>query len=203
GLYTVDVENKAIQVDTFCVHGKPDGYITGIRGKVQCVPESTLEMVATDLERQEMVKEKCFLRFPTLPFIPKEPYDVIDTDYDTFALVSGARDTSFVQIYSRTPNPGKSFIEKYKAILENYGYDANQIVDTPQDCPDTSMGDLEKMMSPRAVRDSMTNTLPIITNEKVRSNGGEPLRLGGSLRLPEMKGMLVDTFKKLFELYRS
>lgn len=46
-----------------------------------------------------MIKEKCYLRFPTLPFIPKEPYDVIDTDYDNFALVSGAKDKSFIQVH--------------------------------------------------------------------------------------------------------
>lgn len=88
----------AIQVDTFCVHGGPDGYITGIRGKVQCLSEEDLEKTETGLERKAMIKEKCYLRFPTLPFIPKEPYDVIATDYDNFALVSGAKDKSFVQV---------------------------------------------------------------------------------------------------------
>lgn len=88
----------SIQVDTFCVHGGPDGYITGIRGKVQCLPEEDVEKNETELEKQEMIKEKCYLRFPTLPFIPKEPYDVIATDYDNFALVSGAKDRSFVQV---------------------------------------------------------------------------------------------------------
>lgn len=88
----------AIQVDTFCVHGGPDGYITGIRGRVQCLNEEDKEKDETDLERQEMIREKCYLRFPTLPFIPKEPYDVIATDYDNFALVSGAKDKSFIQV---------------------------------------------------------------------------------------------------------
>eukprot|EP01018_Ginkgo_biloba_P029896 Gb_16780 [translate_table: standard] len=97
GVYTFDADNRAIQVDTFCVHGSPDGYITGIRGKVQCVGDAELEKEETEVERKEMIKEKCYLRFPTLPFIPKEPYDVIATDYDNFALVSGAKDKSFVQ----------------------------------------------------------------------------------------------------------
>ncbi|PNX62453.1 chloroplastic lipocalin, partial [Trifolium pratense] len=56
-----------------------------------------MEKTETPLEMQEMIREKCFLRFPTLPFIPKLPYDVIATDYDNFALVSGAKDTCFVQ----------------------------------------------------------------------------------------------------------
>lgn len=98
GVYSVDMESSAIQVDTFCVHGGPDGYITGIRGRVQCLAEENLEKSATDLEKQEMIKEKCYLRFPTLPFIPKEPYDVLATDYDTYALVSGAKDRSFIQV---------------------------------------------------------------------------------------------------------
>lgn len=100
GVYTFDREAPAIQVDTFCVHGGPDGYITGIRGKVQCLSEEDLEKSVTDIERQGMIKEKCYLRFPTLPFIPKEPYDVIATDYDNFALVSGAKDNSFVQVFT-------------------------------------------------------------------------------------------------------
>lgn len=98
GIYTFDMAAPAIQVDTFCVHGGPDGYITGIRGKVQCLSEEDKELKQTDLERQEMIKEKCYLRFPTLPFIPKEPYDVIATDYDNYAIVSGAKDRSFVQV---------------------------------------------------------------------------------------------------------
>lgn len=92
------MDAPAIQVDTFCVHGGPDGYITGIRGRVQCLTEEDREKDETDLERQEMIREKCYLRFPTLPFIPKEPYDVIATDYDNFALVSGAKDRSFIQV---------------------------------------------------------------------------------------------------------
>lgn len=98
GVYTFDMATPAIQVDTFCVHGSPDGYITGIRGRVQCLSEEDLQKNATELENREMIKEKCYLRFPTLPFIPKEPYDVIATDYDNFALVSGAKDLSFVQV---------------------------------------------------------------------------------------------------------
>lgn len=98
GVYTFDMAAPSIRVDTFCVHGGPDGYITGIRGNVQCIPEEELEQKQTDLEKQEMIKEKCYLRFPTLPFIPKEPYDVIATDYKTFSLVSGAKDRSFIQV---------------------------------------------------------------------------------------------------------
>lgn len=96
GVYTFDPDTPAIQVDTFCVHGGPDGYITGIRGKVQCLSEEDKDK--NEIEKQVMLAEKCYLRFPTLPFIPKEPYDVIATDYDNYALVSGAKDKSFIQV---------------------------------------------------------------------------------------------------------
>lgn len=98
GVYTFDRETPAIQVDTFCVHGGPDGYITGIRGNVQCLSEEDLEKNETQLYEGKMIREKCYLRFPTLPFIPKEPYDVLATDYDNFSLVSGAKDQSFIQV---------------------------------------------------------------------------------------------------------
>lgn len=97
-MYTYDAKTPSIQVDTFCIHGGPDGYITGIRGKVQCLLEEDKAKEETALEKQEMIREKCYLKFPTLPFIPKLTYDVIATDYDNFALVSGAKDKGFVQV---------------------------------------------------------------------------------------------------------
>ncbi|KAK9092097.1 hypothetical protein Syun_027008 [Stephania yunnanensis] len=187
GIYTFDAKGPAIQVDTFCVHGGPDGYITGIRGKVQCLSEEDLEKKETDLERTEMIKEKCYLRFPTLPFIPKEPYDVIATDYDNFALVSGAKDQSFVQIYSRTPNPGPEFIEKYKSYLANFGYDPSKIKDTPQDCTPMTDNQIAAMMSMSGMQQALTNQFP-------------DLELKGPLALNPFTSVF-DTFKKLLELY--
>ncbi|KAI4308034.1 hypothetical protein L6164_031153 [Bauhinia variegata] len=187
GVYTFDKENPSIQVDTFCVHGGPDGYITGIRGRVQCLPEEELEKNETELEKQEMIREKCYLRFPTLPFIPKEPYDVIATDYDNFSLVSGAKDTSFIQIYSRTPTPGPEFIEKYKAYLADFGYDPNKIKDTPQDCEVKSNSQLAAMMSMSGMQQALTNQFP-------------DLELKGPIELNPFTS-IFDTFKKLLELY--
>ncbi|XP_044472904.1 chloroplastic lipocalin [Mangifera indica] len=187
GVYTFDMEAPSIQVDTFCVHGGPDGYITGIRGKVQCLPEEELENSETDLEKLEMIKQKCYLRFPTLPFIPKEPYDVIATDYDNFSLVSGAKDRSFVQIYSRTPDPGPAFIEKYKSYLVNYGYDPSKIKDTPQDCEVMSNSKLAAMMSMSGMQQALTNQFP-------------DLELKAPIELNPFTS-LFDTFKKLVELY--
>lgn len=186
GVYTIDMAKAAIQVDTFCVHGGPDGYITGIRGRVQCLSEEETDKTETDLERREMIKEKCYLRFPTLPFIPKEPYDVIDTDYDNFALVSGAKDKSFIQIYSRTPNPGEKFIEKYKLVLADYGYDASKIKDTPQDC-EVSDSRLAAMMSMNGMQQALTNQFP-------------DLGLKSSVEFNPFTSVF-DTLKKLVQLY--
>ncbi|XP_021734442.1 chloroplastic lipocalin-like [Chenopodium quinoa] len=187
GIYTFDMKAPAIQVDTFCVHGGPDGYITGIRGKVQCLSEEDKELKETALEKQEMIKEKCYLRFPTLPFIPKEPYDVIATDYDNYAIVSGAKDKSFVQIYSRTPNPGPEFIEKYKNYLADFGYDPNKIKDTPQDCQVMSNSQLASMMSQSGMQQALTNQFP-------------DLELKSSVAFNPFSSVL-ETLKKLLELY--
>lgn len=187
GVYTFNADKPAIQVDTFCVHGGPDGYITGIRGNVQCLSEEDKEKNVTDLEKREMIKEKCYLRFPTLPFIPKEPYDVIATDYDNFALVSGAKDKSFVQIYSRTPDPGPEFIEKYKVYLADFGYDTSQIKDTPQDCEVMSNSKLAAMMSMSGMQQALTNQFP-------------DLELKAPVALDPFTSVL-DTLKKLLQLY--
>ncbi|KAK8966347.1 hypothetical protein KSP40_PGU010351 [Platanthera guangdongensis] len=198
GIYSFDAETSSIEVDTLCVHGGPTGYITGIRGKVQCLSEEDKEKAETDQERLEMVKEKCFLRFPTLPFIPKEPYDVIATDYDNFALVSGAKDKSFVQqlklacgipqfIYSRTPNPGPGFIEKYKSYLADFGYDAGEIKDTPQDCEAMSSDKLSLMTSQPGMKEALTSQFP-------------DLQLKASVAFNPFTSIL-DTLKKLLELY--
>ncbi|KAL6999323.1 hypothetical protein U1Q18_000483 [Sarracenia purpurea var. burkii] len=187
GVYTYNTNARAIQVDTFCVHGGPDGYITGIRGRVQCLSEEGLEKNETDLEKQEMIIEKCYLRFPTLPFIPKQPYDVIATDYDNYSLVSGAKDKGFIQIYSRTPVPGPEFIEKYKSYLANFGYDPSKIKDTPQDCEVMSDNQLAAMMSMDGMQRALTNQFP-------------ELRLSSSIEFNPFTNVF-DTLKKIIELY--
>ncbi|GLT72631.1 hypothetical protein SLA2020_445470 [Shorea laevis] len=187
GLYTFDMETPSIQVDTFCVHGGPNGNITGIRGNVQCLSEEDLEKDETQLERQEMIKGKCYLRFPTLPFIPKEPYDVIATDYDNFSIVSGAKDKSFIQVYSRAPQPGPEFIEKYKAYLADFGYDLSKIKDTPQDCEVMSNSKLAAMMSMPGMQQALTNQFP-------------DLELKAPVALNPFSN-IFDTLKKLVELY--
>ncbi|KAL2941593.1 Chloroplastic lipocalin [Bienertia sinuspersici] len=174
GVYTFDMAVPAIQVDTFCVHGGPDGYITGIRGKVQ--------LIWRDRDDQREVLPA----FPTLPFIPKEPYDVIATDYDNYALVSGAKDRSFIQIYSRTPNPGPEFIEKYKTYLADFGYDPNDIKDTPQDCQVMSNSQLAAMMNQSEMQQALNNQFP-------------DLGLKSSVAFDPFTSV-TETLKKLLEL---
>ncbi|KAL5707565.1 hypothetical protein ACHQM5_018455 [Ranunculus cassubicifolius] len=187
GVYTYNPDIPSIQVDTICVHGSPDGYITGIRGNVQCLSDQDKYKNQTDLEKREMIREKCYLRFPKLPFIPKLPYDVIATDYDNFALVSGSKDKSFIQIYSRNPVPGAAFIEKYKTYLADYGYDPSKIKDTPQDCEVMSDSKLSAMMSMSGMEKTLTNEFP--TLELKSSVAFDPLT------------SVFDTLKKLVQLY--
>lgn len=112
GLYK-KIRFDQLEVSTFCFHGGPNGRLSGITGSVTCADPAALELLPefkTDLEARLRIRVKCVLRFPAVPFVPPEPYNVIRTDYETFALVQGARDFSFVQVYSRTPNPGPEFI---------------------------------------------------------------------------------------------
>lgn len=95
GIYSIREEPASkpglhLDVSTFCVHGSPTGRISGIKGAVTCAdpyPLSLLPEFETTLERQEGIFEKCLLRFPAIPFIPPEPYDVLRTDYTSYALV--------------------------------------------------------------------------------------------------------------------
>ncbi|XP_078432647.1 chloroplastic lipocalin isoform X2 [Wolffia australiana] len=55
GVYTFNPKDAAIMVDTFCAHGAPDGYITGIRGKVQCLADEEMVKTDTDLGGEAMI----------------------------------------------------------------------------------------------------------------------------------------------------
>jgi len=138
GMYGVDQKRNRILVNTFCAHGSPDGKISGIQGVVKCLAPMEDGMM------KEMFLEECKLRFPAVPFIPAEPYDIIATDYKTYALVQGSKDKSFVQIYSRKPKPGTDFIEQKKSMLKERGFDVRDIKNTPQDCDNKMIG---KMMT--------------------------------------------------------
>lgn len=91
------------------------------------------------------------------------------------------------QIYSRTPNPGPQFIEKYKLYLANFGYDPSKIKDTPQDCQAMSSSQLAAMMSMSGMKEALTNQFP-------------SLELKASVEFDPFTSIL-DTLKKLLELY--
>eukprot|EP00468_Gymnochlora_sp_CCMP2014_P006628 CAMPEP_0167756720 /NCGR_PEP_ID=MMETSP0110_2-20121227/9539_1 /TAXON_ID=629695 /ORGANISM="Gymnochlora sp., Strain CCMP2014" /LENGTH=242 /DNA_ID=CAMNT_0007642855 /DNA_START=317 /DNA_END=1045 /DNA_ORIENTATION=+ len=149
GMYQLDAKKNRIVVNTFCAHGAPDGPISGIQGVVKCFDDSQLPN-ESNMMREVFVKE-CKLRFPAIPFVPAEPYDIIATDYSTYAIVQGSKDKSFVQIYSRKPKPGEYFIEQKKRMLKDRGFDVFGITDTPQDC-DSKI--VNKMMGEMMARDS-------------------------------------------------
>lgn len=95
--------------------------------------------------------------------------------------------TLVFQIYSRTPNPGPEFIEKYKAYLADFGYDPNKIRDTPQDCQVMSNTQLAAMMSQPGMQKALSNQFP-------------DLQLKAPVELNPFTSIL-DTLKKLIELY--
>lgn len=91
------------------------------------------------------------------------------------------------QIYSRTPNPGPEFIQKYKTYLADFGYDPSKIKDTPQDCEVMSNSKLEAMMSMPGMQQALTNQFP-------------DLGLDAPIALNPFTS-IFDTLKKLLELY--
>ena len=113
GIYEYDPDRDEIDVQTQCRHVNRS--VSGIRGIVRCPKTGNT----------------CELRFPTAPFVPHAIYRVLDTDYESYALVEGSNDKSFVQIYSRYPRPGMRFIEDKKKLLKAWGYDPDTIHVTP------------------------------------------------------------------------
>lgn len=95
--------------------------------------------------------------------------------------------SSIFQIYSRTPDPGPEFIEKYKNYLANFGYDPSKIKDTPQDCEVMSNSQLAAMMSMSGMQRALTNQFP-------------DLGLKAPIELDPLTSVF-DTLKKLLELY--
>ena len=93
----------------------------------------------------------------------------METDYDSFALVEGAKDKSFVQVYSRTPNPGKAFINGQIQHLErDYGYKKNAIKPTPQDCSQQLMTKMDGMMKSPGMASMFQNTTENTIDELLR-----------------------------------
>jgi len=93
------------------------------------------------------------------------------------------------QIYSRTPNPGRVFVDTQKAVLGKLGYDAEDIRDTPQDCEETSVEQLEGMMAKPGIENVLDNTFV-----------PQPLGLKKGVELNPFTSSL-ETIKKLIQLY--
>jgi len=113
GVYEYDSERNEIDVHTQCRH--LNKRVSGINGIVKCPSTG----------------RTCMLRFPIAPFVPHAIYRVLDTDYESYALVEGSNDKSFVQIYSRYSRPGMKFIEAQKEKLKAWGYNPDDIHITP------------------------------------------------------------------------
>jgi len=180
GMYLLDRERNRIVVNTFCAHGGPDGRISGIQGVVKCLDK----MEGDPNMMKEVFVEQCKLRFPSIPIIPAEPYDIIATDYTTFSLVQGASDKSFVQIYSRKPNPGSAFIEQKKELLRKRGFDADEIVDTYQDCDNGMVGEMMDTMMEKEMRLAPKSTEPLIMKSP-KPKLGSPLEFDAELAGPK------------------
>jgi lipocalin len=70
----------------------------------------------------------CSVRFPTAPFVPTAAYRILDTDYESYALVDSPGETFMLSRYSR---PGLRFIETQKEKLKAWGIDPDSLHITP------------------------------------------------------------------------
>lgn len=122
GIYEYDPDRDEIDVATQCRH--LDGHISGIKGVVTCPRSKSARGIIS-----------CSLRFPSAVYVPPSTYTILETDYDSYAIVeSGLGPKSaapFVQVYSRYARPGLRFIEAKNEILRRWGYDPDQVHLTP------------------------------------------------------------------------
>ena len=118
GVYEYDPDRDELDVQTGCRH--LDGHVSGIKGIVTCPKTASSRGVIA-----------CSLRFPSAPFVPPANYTVLETDYDSYAIVeSGLGPKSaapFVQVYSRYSRPGMRFIEAKRELLKRWGYDPDDV----------------------------------------------------------------------------
>ena len=73
----------------------------------------------------------CMVRYPSAPYVQPSLFRILATDYESWAIVEGADDKSFVQIFSRYARPGNKFIEAKTRMLRDWGYDPDQVHITP------------------------------------------------------------------------
>lgn len=117
-VYEYDPDRDEFDVQLACRH--LDKSVTGIKAVMRCPPA-----------KGGSVSASCSVRYPSAPYVQPSMFKVLATDYESYALVEGAEDKSFVQIFSRYARPGNRFIEAKAELLRNWGYDPEWIHLTP------------------------------------------------------------------------
>lgn len=116
-VYEYNPDTDEIDVQIQCRH--LDRKVSGIKAIMRCPP------------LKDANSPNCSVRYPSAPYVQPSMYRVLATDYESYALVEGAEDKSFVQIFSRYARPGSKFIEAKAQMLRDWGYDPNFIHLTP------------------------------------------------------------------------
>lgn len=118
GIYEYNPDTDEFDTQLGCRH--LDGKITSIKAIMRCPPA-----------KGGAASTSCSVRYPTAPYIQPSRFRVLATDYESYALVEGAEDKSFVQVFSRFPRPGNRFIEAKAEMLKAWGYDPTWLHMTP------------------------------------------------------------------------
>lgn len=116
-VYEYNPETDEIDVQIQCRH--LDRKVSGIKALMRCPP------------LKDGNSPNCSIRYPSAPYVQPSMYRVLATDYESYALVEGAEDKSFVQIFSRYARPGNKFIESKAQMLRDWGYDPEWLHLTP------------------------------------------------------------------------
>ena len=109
-LYEYNPDTDEFDVQLACRH--LDRKVSSIKATMRCPPSKS---------------GVCSVRYPSAPYVQPSYYRVLSTDYESYALVEGAQDKSFVQIFSRYPRPGVKFIEAKAQLLKRWGYDPDTL----------------------------------------------------------------------------
>ena len=117
-LYEYDPDRDEFDVRIACRH--MDRSQSQIKALMRCPPV-----------KDGNSSPNCSVRYPSAPYVQPSMFRVLATDYESYALVEGAEDKSFVQIFSRYARPGNRFIEAKAQLLQNWGYDPEWIHLTP------------------------------------------------------------------------
>ncbi|KAJ0103165.1 hypothetical protein Patl1_04267 [Pistacia atlantica] len=187
GVYTFDMEAPSIQVDTFCVHGGPDGYITGIRGK------EPYDVIATDYDNFSLVsgaKDRSFIQLSGEPHI----LGIVSLSVIVKRFLNSK---TLASDNHRLTNTGL-YTQEHRSLDVHSSKSTNltwrildmirsKIKDTPQDCEVMSNSKLAAMMSMPGMQQALTNQFP-------------DLELKSPIAFDPFTSVF-DTLKKLVQLY--